>query len=67
MDKLYRYNRERGTLHIYGCCQYSEDPSFEQFDSEAEVDASAGHHVPLCIPCQKWRDYLLAKELLKKK
>lgn len=63
--KLYRYNRKRGTLHIYGCCQYSKNPEFEQFDSESEVDKSVGFHVPLCIACLKWRDYLLRKEIFK--
>lgn len=65
MKKLYRLNRERGTLHIYGCCQYSTNPDYEQYDSEKEVDAAVGYHIPLCIRCQQWRDYVLRKELLK--
>lgn len=67
MQKRYRLNRARGTLHIYGCCQYSRNQSFEEFDSEEEVDVSVGYHVPLCIPCRKRRDHMLEKVLLTRK
>lgn len=65
MEKLYRLNRKRGTLHIYGCCQYSTNTDYEQYDSEKEVDASVGYHIPICIRCQQRRDCVLRKELLK--
>ena len=65
MGKLYRLNKRRGTLHIYGCCQYSKNLDYEQFDSEKEANASVGYHVPLCTRCRQWRDYILERELLR--
>ena len=62
MEKLYRYNRKRGTLHIFGCCQYSQNPEYEQYDTEEEVTESIGHVPDLCCKCKKERDYVVKKE-----
>ena len=62
MEKLYRYNRKRGTLHIYGCCQYSNDSRFEQYDTQEEVEKAVGYPLELCKKCVRERDYVVKKE-----
>ena len=67
MPKLYTYYRKRGTLHIYGCCQYSTDPRFEGYDSKEDAEKAIGHRLELCKKCVKERDYIIREKKITKK
>lgn len=69
MAKLYTFNKERGTLHIYGCCQHSKNPKYVQYDSEKEVQKALGPHYNqlFCKLCQRERDQVMKREKLTKK
>ena len=66
-EKLYRYNREEGTLHIFGCCQYSENPEYEQYDTVGEVASALGYTPALCCICERERDYVVKNEKIYKR
>ena len=67
LEKLYRYNRKRGTLHIFHGCQYSDSPEYEQYDTEEEAAAALGYEPKLCGICLKNRDITLRNEKIYKR
>lgn len=63
---IYFYNERTKTLHIRGCCKYSQgnfSQDIQHFDTENEVLAHAGLSFRWCKECVEWREELIHKAI----